>query len=251
MSIKIDDLNLSGVKGQISLGLRSETSSVKRIGIIDDRRIIKHSVPGGYGTVFEDRGKESARLLIEGQFVGEEAMNGISSLRKKYKKGEPLNLTSDVSLLSNINKVLIEDIRIQMSSSVQMSYDYELILREYVEPPKKPSVLPPSQKAEALKDVSSTATDVLQDLKQGAESASQELKGLGETGSEVAGELQKLEQKASEASQKAQALAEVGSKAVQAIEGLDDGGTSPSQKAQAIAEVGSQASKILKGLAKD
>jgi methyl-accepting chemotaxis protein len=239
------------VKGQISLGLRSETSSVKRIGIIDDRRIIKHSVPGGYGTVFEDRGKESARLLIEGQFVGEEAMNGISSLRKKYKKGEPLNLTSDVSLLSNINKVLIEDIRIQMSSSVQMSYDYELILREYVEPPKKPSVLPPSQKAEALKDVSSTATDVLQDLKQGAESASQELKGLGETGSEVAGELQKLEQKASEASQKAQALAEVGSKAVQAIEGLDDGGTSPSQKAQAIAEVGSQASKILKGLAKD
>ena len=80
MSIKIDDLNLSGVKGQISLGLRSETSSVKRIGIIDDRRIIKHSVPGGYGTVIEDRGKESARLLIEGQFVGEEAMNGITSL---------------------------------------------------------------------------------------------------------------------------------------------------------------------------
>lgn len=251
MSIKIDDLNLSGVKGQISLGLRSETSSVKRIGIIDDRRIIKHSVPGGYGTVFEDRGKESARLLIEGQFVGEEAMNGITLLRKKYKKGEPLNLTSDVSLLSNINKVLIEDIRIQMSSSGQMSYDYELILREYVEPPKKPSVLPPSQKAEALKDVSSNATNVLQDLKQEAESASQELKGLGEAGSEVAGELQKLEQKASEASQKAQALVEVGSKAVQAIEGLDDGGTSPSQKAQAIAEIGSQASKVLKGLAKD
>jgi hypothetical protein len=251
LSIKIDDLNLSGVKGQISLGLRSETSSVKRIGIIDDRRIIKHSVPGGYGTVFEDRGKESARLLIEGQFVGEEAMNGITLLRKKYKKGEPLNLTSDVSLLSNINKVLIEDIRIQMSSSGQMSYDYELILREYVEPPKKPSVLPPSQKAEALKDVSSNATNVLQDLKQEAESASQELKGLGEAGSEVAGELQKLEQKASEASQKAQALVEVGSKAVQAIEGLDDGGTSPSQKAQAIAEIGSQASKVLKGLAKD
>ena len=251
MSIKIDDLNLSSVKGQISLGLRSETSSVKRIGIIDDRRIIKHSVPGGYGTIFEDKGKESARLLIEGQFVGEEAINGITSLRKKYKKGEPLNLTSDVTLLSNISKVLIEDIRIQMSSTIQMSYDYEMILREYVEPPKEPSVLPPSQKAEALKDVSSNATNALQELKLGAATASQELQSLGEAGSEAAGELQKLEQDVSAASQRAQSLAEVGSKAVQAIEGLDDGGTTPSQKAQAIAEVGSQASKVLKELAKD
>ena len=82
----------SAIKGELSLGLRSQTSSVSRIGIIDKRRIIKHDALSAYGTILRDEGKPSARLLIEGKFVGEEATKGIASLRTKYKKGEPLTL---------------------------------------------------------------------------------------------------------------------------------------------------------------
>ena len=121
-----------------------------RIGTIDRRRIIKHDASAVYGTIVDDQGKASARLMIEGRFVGDDAMNGMSSLRNKYKKGEPINLVSDITLLSSINKVMIEELRIQMSSSGQLSYEYQMILREYVETVKKQSAIAPPQKAQAL-----------------------------------------------------------------------------------------------------
>ncbi|MGA8405003.1 MAG: hypothetical protein WB664_09320, partial [Nitrososphaeraceae archaeon] len=145
-------------------------------------------------------------------------MNGMSSLRIKYKKGEPINLVSDITLLSSINKVMIEELRIQMSSSVQLSYEYQVILREYVETVKKQSAIAPPQKAQALAAVGSQAADALQELKQDA----------------------------STALQKAQSLAEVGAQAVGAFKDLGSNKLTPSQKAQALQEVGSQASQALK-----
>ncbi|MGA7005826.1 MAG: hypothetical protein WBY28_02020 [Nitrososphaeraceae archaeon] len=223
MSIKLDDLDLSAVKGQLSMGLRSQTSSVTRIGTIDRRRIIKHDASAVYGTIVDDQGKASARLLIEGRFVGDEAMTGMSSLRTKYKKGEPINLVSDITLLSSINKVMIEELRIQMSSSGQLSYEYQMILREYVETVKKQSAIAPPQKAQALAAVGSQAADALQELKQDA----------------------------SAALQKAQSLAEVGAQAVGAFKDLGSNKLTPSQKAQALQEVGSQASQALKEIEED
>jgi hypothetical protein len=91
-------------------------------------------------------------------------MTGMSSLRTKYKKGEPTNLVSDITLLPSINKAMIEELRIQMSSSVQLSYEYQLILREYVETVKKQSAIAPPQMAQALAAVASQAADALQEL---------------------------------------------------------------------------------------
>ena len=223
MSIKLDELDLSAVKGQLSMGLRSQTSSVSRIGTIDRRRIIKHDASAVYGTIVDDQGKASARLLIEGRFVGDDAMNGMSSLRTKYKKGEPIDLVSDITLLSSINKVMIEELRIEMSSSVQLSYEYQMILREYVETVKKQGATAPPQKAQALAAV----------------------------GSQAAGALQELKQDASAAVQKAQSLKEVGAQAVGAFEDLRSNKLTPSQKAQALQEVGSQASQALREIEED
>ena len=223
MSIKLDDVDLSAVKGQLSMGLRSQTSSVSKIGTIDRRRIIKHDASAVYGTIVDDQGKASARLLIEGRFVGDDAMNGMSSLRTKYKKGEPINLVSDITLLSSINKVIIEELRIQMSSSVQLSYEYQMILREYVETVKKQSAKAPPQKALAIAAVGSQAADALQELKQDT----------------------------SAALQNAESLAEVGAQAVGAFKDLGSNKLTPSQKAQAVQEVGSQASQALKEIEED
>ena len=223
MSIKLDDIDLSAVKGELSLGLRSHTSSVTRIGIIDKRRIVKHDSLSTYGTIISDQGKTSARVFLEGRFVGDDAANGISSLRSKYKKGEPLNLISDITSLSNIHKVMIEDIRIQMSSTIQLSYNYQMILAEYVETMKKPSQLPPSQKAQALQEVGSQAADALG----------------------------KLNQDASAAIQKAQALQETASQAATAFENLGNDNLTPSQKAEALQEVGSKAAQVKKEIDED
>jgi hypothetical protein len=219
---------------------------VTRIGIIDRRRIIKRDAISAYGTVLRDEGKRSARLLIEGKFVGEEATKGITSLRTKYKKGEPLTLISSMSFLSNIHKVLIEDIQIQTSYAVQLAYNYQLILREYVETVPAKDGPPPSQKGDALQQVNSQATNTLQEMKQDSAGVLQDAQALEGLTSKAGGDIEKLKQASSDALQKAKALEEIGSQAVDAFQNLDNDNLTPSQKAEALQQVGLKAADAKK-----
>ena len=233
------------------MGLRSQTSSVTRIGTIDRRRIIKHDASAVYGTIVDDQGKASARLLIEGRFVGDDAMTGMSSLRTKYKKGEPINLVSDITLLSSINKVMIEELRIQMSSSVQLSYEYQLIL-QHVETVKKQSAIAPPQKAQALargfltvgRCFARTKTGCIGSAPESSISTRRCLAGVRCFARTKTGCIGR-------SLQKAQSLAEVGAQAVGAFKDLGSNKLTPSQKAQALQEVGSQASQALKEIEED
>src|SRR4029079_2401539 len=161
MSIKLDNFDLSIFKGEISLGMRSEIRSIKKMATINKRRIVKHSASGLYGTIVEDAGRNATRILIQGQFIGQDALDGITTLRAKYRKGEPVNLISDVSLLSNIDKVMIDELRIHNVSTVQIAYGYEMILREFIEPPAGESAPPPSQQVVAKQEVNSQANESL------------------------------------------------------------------------------------------
>ena len=244
MTIKIGDLDLSSVKGDLSTGLRSQTTSVKKIASLDKRRIIKYDSSAVYGTIIKDHGRISARIMIEGQFMGEESTKGMSTLRRKYKLGEPVSLVSDLTLLSGVNKVMIEDLQIQISTSVQMSYDYQMILREYVEIDKKQSNTPPSQKGEALSKVNSQASSALQKLKQ-AEADALIPESIPESVLSAAKDLPELKQDVSAVIQKAQSLKERGEGAVALAKSIVDNKSTPSQRAQASAEVATEAKQVL------
>ena len=244
MTIKIGDLDLSAVKGDLSTGLRSQTTSVKKIASLDKRRIIKYDSSAVYGTIIKDHGRISARIMIEGQFMGEESTKGMSTLRRKYKLGEPVSLVSDLTLLSGVNKVMIEDLQIQISTSVQMSYDYQMILREYVEIEKKQSNTPPSQKAEALSKVNSQASSALQKLKQ-VEADALIPESIPESVLSAAKDLPELKQDVSAVIQKAQSLKERGEGAVALAKSIVDNKSTPSQRAQALAEVATEAKQVL------
>jgi hypothetical protein len=176
-------------------------------------------------------------------------MNGVSILRSKYKKGEPISLVSDMSLLSNIQKVMIEDLRVQMTSTVQLSYSYQMILREYVEASKKqPTASAPSQKAAALQAVGTQAADTLQETQQDVAAAVQKAQAAG---AQAADTLQEMKNRASSAVQRAQEIREAGSQAINTIENLGNDNLSPSQKAEAMQEVVSKASQIKKEIEED
>jgi hypothetical protein len=244
LTIKIGDLDLSSVKGDLSTGQRSQTTSVKKIASLDKRRIIKYDSSAVYGTIIKDHGRISARIMIEGQFMGEESTQGMSTLRRKYKLGEPVSLVSDLTLLSGINKVMIEDLQIQISTSVQMSYDYQMILREYVETDKKQSNPPPSQKGVALSNVNSQASSALQKLKQ-VESGVLIPESIPESILSAAKDLPELKQDVSTVTQKAQSLKERGEGAIALAKSIVDNKSTPSQRAQALTEVATQAKQAL------
>jgi hypothetical protein len=99
-----------------------------------------------------DKGGSAAKIAIEGEFVGEGAVQGITELRKKYKEGEPLEFVSDLAASAGINKVLLEELHIEGLSGLQSHFRYHLLLRQYTPPPQEEEAAP-SQDQNAEEEV--------------------------------------------------------------------------------------------------
>lgn len=80
----------------------------------------------------KDMGRHAARIVVEGDIMGEGAQDTIGELRKKYLKGEPLEFVSQVTLESGINKVMIEELAISSVKGSPHHFQYGLRLVEYV-----------------------------------------------------------------------------------------------------------------------
>ena len=80
-----------------------------------------------------DMGRHATRINVEGDFYGEGAHDAIGELRKKYLKGEPLELVSKLSLESKTNKVMIEELNISSVKGSPYHFQYVMKLVEYVE----------------------------------------------------------------------------------------------------------------------
>jgi hypothetical protein len=81
-----------------------------------------------------DMGRHATKIDLEGEIVGDGAYEAISELRKRYLKGQPLELVSKLSLESGINKVMIEELNIASVKGSPYNFHYVLKLVEYVEP---------------------------------------------------------------------------------------------------------------------
>jgi hypothetical protein len=93
---------------------------------------------GSSGNSFEgsgggDMGRLATRINIEGDIFGEGAHDVVGDLRKKYLKGEPLELVSKLSLESKINKVMIEELSIASVKGSPFHFQYAIKLVEYVD----------------------------------------------------------------------------------------------------------------------
>ncbi len=136
MSIKLDDLELNTRDADDSQGTINEIRSITRIVLGDRRRLVEHRIASGYGSILDDAGRHAIKILLEGEFVGEGAKQGVTILRKKYRSGEALPFTSDMTMLVQVEKVLIEDLEVNNLSGIQNRYGYRMVLKEYKEPPK-------------------------------------------------------------------------------------------------------------------
>jgi len=172
MSVKLDDLLLSGRIADDAQSTISEVRGINRVGILSKRRLVEHRIAGAYGSIISDNGRQAMKILVEGQFVGENSMQGIAQLRSKYRAGKPMEFTSEVSAFAQVRKVLVEELQIFSVAGFQNNYKYRMLLREYKETPP-PSIEEEKEKQKEEGKEEETSTQEQQQASKEAEKESQ------------------------------------------------------------------------------
>jgi len=151
MSIKLDDFDLTKKDAEQDKGLIREMRTVTRVSTGAPRRLIEHKIASARGSIIKDIGRPALKLEVEGEIMGETAKQSMAALRSKYETGEPVPFSADIATLVKIQKVVIEGVRIYQRVGEENRYHYELLLREYIEPPSS-DLPPPNQKKEAERE---------------------------------------------------------------------------------------------------
>ena len=158
MSIELDGMPLIRHVREDDAGATKMLRSVFNIGVSEKRQIVEHKIPGLEGGVLQDLGRVPVRISFEGIIYGEEAKEALEEIRAKFKTGEPVPFSSDLSGVAEVTQVLIEDFQVKDEGGVTNRYRYFLSLREYVPPPPEEESAP-SQDEEAEEEVEDEADD--------------------------------------------------------------------------------------------
>jgi hypothetical protein len=162
MNIELDGIPLVKTD-QSPRGGQTEVRNIIHISTTDKRDMIGHNIPGMEGDVFQNLGRSPVVISFDGTFQGRTAKENLEILRTKFKQGTPLPFNSDLSGTADITQVLINDMRIEESSSVRGRYHYFMVLQEYKVPPPEP-VMPPAQDEEAGAWQEETAEEVMESI---------------------------------------------------------------------------------------
>jgi hypothetical protein len=143
MSIEIDKVPLvNRVVDKNSVP--QEIRNVSNIAVSARRAIVEHKIPGLAGSVLQDMGKEPIRISFEGDFYGEKVKDSMQVLWTKFKDGKPVPFSSDISGITDVAQVMIEEFSLADVSGSPNRFHYSMALCEYV-PPKQGGGQPASQ----------------------------------------------------------------------------------------------------------
>jgi hypothetical protein len=143
MSIEIDKVPL--IKRVVDKnGAPTEIRNVSNIAVSARRSIVEHRIPGSAGSILQDMGKEPIRISFEGDFYGEKVKDSLQVLWTKFKDGKPVPFSSDISGITDVTQVMIEELELVDMSGSPNSFHYSMALCEYV-PPKQGGGQPASQ----------------------------------------------------------------------------------------------------------
>lgn len=117
-------------------GILEEVRTVKTMRTEDRRNIIELDIPGSSGNILQDMGSDSSRIIFTGEMTGKDSRNALEKLKNQYDNNKPTEFTSDISNLSDIDKVLIEELYIEQNAAKPNSFRYRTVVTEYVEPKK-------------------------------------------------------------------------------------------------------------------
>lgn len=119
-----------------------EIPRIETIRIAEHRVLAEHPIPGRQGGLFQDLGTRPATLVITGSLAGDEMRDQfLQSAREKFQAGTPTTFTADITTATQIQYVVIEDMRFEEVASSPDNFRYLIVLRESP-PPPPPDSLP-------------------------------------------------------------------------------------------------------------
>jgi len=117
-----------------------EVPRIEAIHTHELRRIAEIGVPGLMGDLQQDLGTTSLVVEITGSLVGDDARDDfLNKLREKYRAGDPVSFTADITTATELDQVLIVALDVVECNDAARSVRYRIVLREYVEPPAPPA----------------------------------------------------------------------------------------------------------------
>jgi hypothetical protein len=119
-----------------------EVPHIAAIRSAERRAFAELPVPGRAGSVFQDLNAGPVRIAIEGSLYGDEARDDfLAEVRGKFKAGEPVTFVADIVTATEVQYVIVEELRFQESGVRPDQADYFLVLRESPPPPPPPDPL--------------------------------------------------------------------------------------------------------------
>jgi hypothetical protein len=129
MHIKIDTVEL--VKREDRDGKIREIRSIHNLSVYGKRRIVELPIPGSAGNVFQDMGRNPITITFTGELVGPNTESILQDLATKFELKKPVPFSSDITPISSISEVVIENFAVHFESGVNLGVHYSMMLKEH------------------------------------------------------------------------------------------------------------------------
>ena len=161
MHMKLDDIEL--IKREDKDGSVNEIRSIRALSIYGKRRIVELSIPGAVGNVFQDMGRKPIIISFEGELTGPNATSVLENLNSKFELKEPLPFSTDITPISSITEVIINDFTVHFARGVRLGIRYSMVLKEHTSAStggkRGPGETPPPSQEESSKKDAQRKTD--------------------------------------------------------------------------------------------
>jgi hypothetical protein len=111
-----------------------ELPQVQEITVLERRVLAEHKPPGMSGSLLQNLGRRPTRLALWGVATGPDAQSFIDQLETRFREGNPLPFTADITAEAEIERVVIDDLRVQDVAGKPFRFAYVMTLREFIEP---------------------------------------------------------------------------------------------------------------------
>src|SRR5882672_2601019 len=114
--------------------------SIERIASFESRRLAVLPVPGLSGDLHQDMGRGALAIEIVGSLATDDTRDQfLKDVREKFLAGDPVDFVADIAKESELERVLIEELRFEEIANDADMFRYRIVLREYTEPPEPPA----------------------------------------------------------------------------------------------------------------
>jgi hypothetical protein len=120
-----------------------ELPCIERVELHQARRQVRLGVPGLAGDLHQDLGVESLTVTVTGSLSGADTRSGfLAALQEQFAAGDPVPFVADILESSELENVVIIGFDVVETDEWVDAVRYRLTVRQYVEPPEPPPLMP-------------------------------------------------------------------------------------------------------------